>query len=120
MEEKRLKCRLWLDIDGKRFFGPGRDQLLKGIEELGSLSNAAKQMGMSYKKAWDMIHDLNSRGSEPFVTFHKGGAKGGRAELTEFGMQFLERYEEILAEVASQHGKWEGRLTVMWEKSPQK
>ncbi|WP_209329725.1 winged helix-turn-helix domain-containing protein [Lunatimonas salinarum] len=114
MEEKRLKCRLWLEIDGKRFFGPGRDQLLKGIEELGSLSSAAKQMGMSYKKAWDMIQDLNSRGPQPFVTFHKGGAKGGSAELTEFGRRFLSRYEVIVSEMSAYKATWENKLISMW------
>ena len=57
---KQLRVRCWIDIDGERFFGPGRAELLELIHETGSISKAAKAMGMSYKKAWAMVDGLNS------------------------------------------------------------
>lgn len=95
MSQKKLKVRCWIEVDDSRFFGPGRAELLELIMLHGSVSKASKAMGMSYKKAWDMVHDLNKRGPEPFVTLQKGGQKGGSAELTDFGKKFLLRYKDL-------------------------
>ena len=92
MKKKELRLRCWIDIDGEKFFGPGPARLLELIEEEGSIAKAAKQMGMSYKKAWDIIDDLNSRGQKPYVTSRKGGKKGGGAELTETGKKVVSEY----------------------------
>ncbi|WP_437395263.1 winged helix-turn-helix domain-containing protein [Flagellimonas lutimaris] len=89
---KELKLRCWIDIDGKKFFGPGRAQLLSMIDKNGSLSKAAKEMGMSYRKAWSMVEDMNQRGQQPYVELHKGGTKGGGAELTETGKKVLSTF----------------------------
>lgn len=100
---KELKIRCWIDIDGKKFFGPGRAQLLMMIDKNGSLSKAAKEMGMSYRKAWSMVEDMNLRGQQPYVELHKGGTKGGGAELTETGKKvlstFLKMNDKITATV---------------------
>lgn len=95
MTKKKLKVRCWIELDDSRFFGPGRAELLELIVVHGSISKASKAMGMSYKKAWDMVNDLNSRGPEPFVNLQKGGKKGGFALLTEFGSKFLKHYNEL-------------------------
>lgn len=94
MREIRYRC--WIDIDGEKFFGPGPAQLLSLIDEKGSIAKAAKQMGMSYKKAWDMVQKLNTKGSSPFVIPQKGGKKGGGAELTDSGKAIIEKYNELL------------------------
>ncbi|MBL3657669.1 winged helix-turn-helix domain-containing protein [Fulvivirga sediminis] len=93
MKEIRFRC--WINVDEEKFFGPGPLQLLQLIEELGSLSKAAKTMGMSYKKAWDIVNTLNSKASEPIVLSQKGGAKGGGAEITEKGRQIMKSYSEL-------------------------
>ncbi|RPA67526.1 LysR family transcriptional regulator [Cyclobacteriaceae bacterium YHN15] len=95
MSQKKLKVRCWIELDDSRFFGPGRAELLELIVLHGSVSKASKAMGMSYKKAWDMVNDLNSRGPQPFVILQKGGQKGGSAVLTEFGKRFLLRYKDL-------------------------
>jgi molybdate transport system regulatory protein len=64
----RVTGSLWIECEGERFFGPGRVELLERIEETGSINKAAKEMGMSYKKAWELIayhHQLRQR----FVDF---------------------------------------------------
>jgi molybdate transport system regulatory protein len=70
---KQLKFRCWIDIDGERFFGPGRAELLQLIDETGSISKAAKAMGMSYKKAWAMVDGLNEHGRKPYVISRGSG-----------------------------------------------
>lgn len=92
---KQLRVRCWIDIDGERFFGPGRAELLQLIIETGSISQAAKAMGMSYKKAWAMIEGLNAQAKEPYVIAHKGGQKGGGTEVTARGKAMLSAYEKL-------------------------
>ncbi|MBO0329698.1 winged helix-turn-helix domain-containing protein [[Muricauda] lutisoli] len=104
--KKELRTRCWIDIDGKKFFGPGRAQLLLMIEKNGSLSKAAKEMGMSYRKAWAMVEDMNQRGQKPYVELHKGGTKGGGAELTETGKKVLSTFQKMndnINETLEQH-----------------
>tara|TARA_Y100001949_G_C15917040_1_gene299494 strand:- start:247 stop:582 length:336 start_codon:yes stop_codon:yes gene_type:complete len=99
MKELRFRC--WVDDDGEKFFGPGPAQLLAYIDEEGSLAKAAKRMNMSYKKAWDLVSTLNSRGSEPYVISQKGGQKGGGAELTSKGKEVLTAYQSLVNQIAS-------------------
>ncbi|RUA18206.1 MAG: ModE family transcriptional regulator [Flavobacteriia bacterium] len=94
--DKELRLRCWIDINGEKFFGPGRAQLLNHIDQQGSISKAAKAMGMSYKKAWSMVDDMNQKGQNPYVTLHKGGNKGGGAELTETGKTILTAFNELM------------------------
>lgn len=104
--KKELRTRCWIDIDGKKFFGPGRAQLLLMIEKNGSLSKAAKEMGMSYRKAWTMVEDMNQRGQKPYVELHKGGTKGGGAELTTTGKKVLSTFQKMndkINETLEQH-----------------
>ncbi len=95
MKNKEIRLRCWIDIDGEKFFGPGPAQLLELIEKEGSIAKAAKGMGMSYKKAWDIVDDLNTRGQKPFVISRKGGEKGGGAELTETGKKVMLKYHSL-------------------------
>jgi molybdate transport system regulatory protein len=69
------------------------------IDKNGSLSKAAKEMGMSYRKAWSMVEDMNKRGQQPYVELHKGGTKGGGAELTETGLKVLSTFTKMNAKI---------------------
>lgn len=86
---------LWIECNGERFFGPGRVELLERIEETGSINKAAKQMGMSYKKAWEMINALNSQTAKPFVITQTGGEKGGGSVITTEAKQFIAYHQEL-------------------------
>lgn len=96
MKKKEIRIRCWIDIDGVRFFGPGRAELLSLIDQSGSIVKAAKSMGMSYKKAWDMVDEMNTRGKKPFVVARKGGDKGGGSELTDTARRMLSRYNKLM------------------------
>ena len=110
---KELRFRLWVDINGQRFFGPGRAELLQLIDDTGSISKAAKRMGMSYKKAWAMVDELNDRAYTPYVTTQKGGKKGGGAELTKAGKDMVKAYQRVLSKVSSVLDKHDSLLDLV-------
>lgn len=89
----RLRLRLILG-DGSAF-GPGKADLLALIGETGSISAAGRAMGMSYKKAWHLVDDMNRSFREPLVEAAKGGKAGGGARLTAEGEAALARYREM-------------------------
>jgi molybdate transport system regulatory protein len=80
--------------------GPGKAALLQSIHDTGSISAAARSMGMTYKRAWLLLDSINQAFDEPVVTAAPGGAGGGGAVLTAFGAEMLERYQRIAAKAA--------------------
>ncbi|TDB63432.1 winged helix-turn-helix domain-containing protein [Arundinibacter roseus] len=95
--ETTLELRLtyWVYLNGIRFFGPGRAELLAHIQETGSISGAAKAMEMSYKKAWRMVEEMNLEGKSPYVVAKKGGKEGGGTALTERGKAVVAAYNRL-------------------------
>lgn len=89
------KLRIRLVFDGGFAFGPGKADLLAGVAETGSISAAGRGMGMSYKKAWQLVDDMNRAFREPLVDAAKGGASGGGAALTAMGRRVLDLYRRI-------------------------
>ena len=75
--------------------GPGKADLLRAVAETGSISAAAREMRMSYRRAWLLVHTMNSCFAEPLVDAVKGGPTGGGAELTAIGEEVLAIYDEI-------------------------
>ena len=75
--------------------GPGKVALLELIAELGSISQAGKAMGMSYRTAWQLVTSMNEDFVEPLVASSKGGARGGGAQLTALGVKVLRRYRAM-------------------------
>ncbi|MBV8388999.1 MAG: LysR family transcriptional regulator [Mucilaginibacter sp.] len=96
-QELKIKVngKLWLESEGDRFFGPGPLELLEKIEETGSISNAAKAMNMSYKKAWELINHLNAQTNSPVVVPQAGGEKGGGSTLTAEGLELIKYYKAL-------------------------
>ena len=77
--------------------GPGKAQLLALIHQTGSITQAARAMGMSYMRAWTLIQTMNACFKKPLVITSKGGKKGGGgAQLTETGREALVLYEEMI------------------------
>ena len=99
MKRKEIRVRCWVDVDGERFFGPGPAELLRLIDATGSISQAARAMGMSYRKAWDIVDNVNTRGRKAFVIAHKGGQRGGGAQLTDNGRKALAAYEKLARKI---------------------
>ena len=87
--------RLRLIFDGGRALGPGKADMLEGIAKLGSIAAAGRALSMSYKRAWQLVDDLNKSFATPLVRASKGGGHGGGAELTAEGKQVLKLYRDI-------------------------
>jgi molybdate transport system regulatory protein len=87
--------RFRLLLDNEHAIGPGKTDLLEAIAATGSISAAARRMGMSYKRAWQLVDELNASFALPLVSTSKGGERGGGAELTETGKAVLEAYRAI-------------------------
>jgi molybdate transport system regulatory protein len=86
---------LWIEGDGQRFFGPGPVELLELIEKTGSISKAAKGMGMSYKKAWEIVSRINGMSAEPFVVTSIGGEDGGGSTISPEAKEMIAWYGEL-------------------------
>lgn len=82
------------------FIGPGKADILQGIAETGSISAAGRRMGMSYKRAWQLVETLNGYFKTPLVTAATGGKAGGGASLTRLGEEVLRRYRTMEAATA--------------------
>ncbi len=72
--------------------GPGKTDLLEAIARTRSLTSAAKELGMSYRRAWLLVDTMNQCFREPVVRTTSGGARGGSTELTETGREVVKRY----------------------------
>lgn len=90
---KEIKFKIWIEEEEEKFYGPGPNQLLKEIQNEGSLSKAAGKMNLSYKKAWEMVQRLNHHSEKPLVILKKGGQHGGGAEVTPHALKIIEDYD---------------------------
>lgn len=98
MSEKltfKLDGRIWLKTGDEKVLGHGRVELLERIRDSGSIRQAALQMKMSYKQAWDMVNHLNSHFSAPLVISQRGGQGGGKAVLTEQGARVVNYFHQL-------------------------
>jgi len=90
----RIRYRLWIEKDGRPVLGKGGAELLRAIKEEGSLSAAARKLGMSYVFAWEYVHRIQTTLGSPVVEARRGGRQGGSTTLTETGEKLLRLYEE--------------------------
>jgi molybdate transport system regulatory protein len=84
-----------IDIDPEGRIGPGKIRLLETIESCGSISAAGRAMDMSYKRAWDLVDEINRICGRAAVERQAGGKNGGGAILTPFGISLIARYRKI-------------------------
>ncbi|WP_375259429.1 winged helix-turn-helix domain-containing protein [Citreimonas sp.] len=94
----RLRIRIVFGDD--EMIGPGKADLLEGIDRCGSIAAAGREMGMSYKRAWELIGTLNGMFRAPLVESTRGGPGGGGAVLTELGREVLAQYRAFEADAA--------------------
>ncbi len=109
LNEVKPVFRMWLVYRGKNVLGKGGADLLKAIEETGSLSAAAKSLGMSYRYAWSYIAKIEERMGEPVVFSTRGGRGGGGGmRLTELGrglLRLYRRFENLLEKAMEQEAR---------------
>jgi molybdate transport system regulatory protein len=95
----RLTIRI--DFDNGQQIGHGKIRLLELIAAHGSISHAAREMGMSYRRAWLLVDELNKAFCEPLALTQTGGSKGGGADLTKLGKAVVAHYRKIETETTS-------------------
>lgn len=105
-EKPQVQCRVRVTRGVDIALGPGKMQLLAAIGAAGSISGGAREMGMSYRRAWLLVETMNSCFQTPLVETATGGRAGGGAQLTGDGRRVLEGYQAMLRDVdqvAQQH-----------------
>jgi molybdate transport system regulatory protein len=94
----KVAYKVWLDNDGKAF-GEGPYQLLKRIEETGSLHQAAMEMKMSYRKAWLTMHAIERKLGFALLDRQVGGVSGGGSQITDGARELMKNYESFRSDV---------------------
>jgi len=93
--------RFRIDFAKNAYVGPGKIDLLEAIRDCGSLSQAARNIGMSYRRAWLLIHSLKESFREPVTKASTGGKGGGGVQVTEFGEALINSYRELEQDIAT-------------------
>jgi len=96
-----LKLKAQLLCGDELAIGPGKADLLDAIAATGSISAAGRQLGLSYRRSWQMVDVMNRSWREPLVLTLHGGARGGGATLTAFGATVMARYRQLEAVLAA-------------------
>src|SRR5580704_5589623 len=94
-----LTVRFRVDFANRCSVGIGKIELLEGIARTGSLSQAARELHMSYRRAWLLLEDMNLSFDQPVARASVGGRGGGGAVLTPFGERLVGRYRKLESEV---------------------
>jgi len=90
----RIRLGVYLEENGPKL-GRGKIELLKAVRDRGSISAAARSMGMAYRHAWCLLDELNRSFSDPVITSTMGGPRGGGARITAWGEELVERFEAM-------------------------
>lgn len=116
----RKACQLRLRFlkDGAIALGPGKIELLEAVGEQGSISEAARHLGMSYRRAWQLIDTMNRCFPAPLVETSKGGDKGGGAVLSAAGLRVLALYRGIEAKMRGAAGAEIAEILRLLEAGP--
>lgn len=96
-----LKVRIRIDFDTVHAVGPGKIALLERMRDCGSLSQAARELDMSYRRAWQLLDSLNTSFTRPVIVTSVGGKGGGGSEITQLGLEIIETYRTLEDEITA-------------------
>src|SRR6476660_364732 len=91
----KVGVRVWVEREGQAVLGEGRAELLAAIDSEHSITKAAKTAGMSYRRAWNLIQEVNEAAGETLVEAAVGGRQGGGARLTPHGRLAIDVYQKV-------------------------
>jgi molybdate transport system regulatory protein len=111
----RVQFRLRVSRAGDIAVGPGKVDLLEAIEAAGSITGAARSLGMSYRRAWLLVDTMNRCFRAPLVEAEAGGKRGGGAQLTRLGAEVIRRYRRVERD-AARAGAADIRALTRWVK----
>lgn len=89
------KQKVWIEKGGRMVMGEGRANLLRAVEQEGSINRGAKKIGLSFRRAWAMIHTMEERTGRKIVSTVIGGPEGGGSSITPYGKELLRQYEKL-------------------------
>jgi molybdate transport system regulatory protein len=98
----QVRSKIWLEAAGRPVLGEGRQALLQAIETSGSISNAARLLEITYRKAWGQIKFMEEQLGLPLVLKLTGGVGGGGARLTPEARELLVKYDRLIAGIQEQ------------------
>lgn len=110
---------LRLVADKDVVLGPGKADLLEAIERTGSIASASRELGMSYKKGWQLIDTMNRHLPTPVIETRSGGNQRGGACLTPLGQEILRRYRALQQCLSPQHCREAHELLALVEAAPE-
>jgi molybdate transport system regulatory protein len=91
----KIKSKIWLETENGVLLSEGRVQLLKMIDQTGSLNKASKSLNISYQKAWRLVDESNKTSKLPLIETTIGGNNGGGSKLTPYGRNLVESFDKI-------------------------
>jgi molybdate transport system regulatory protein len=100
----RPRLKLWVEHRGKTVLGDFRVDLLRAIGETGSLAEAAQRLGLSYRRAWGKVRDMERNLGAPLVLSEKGGRTGGGSRLTPQAERLVAQYARFRARMETDLG----------------
>ncbi|CAG0993790.1 Molybdenum-pterin-binding protein MopA [Flavobacteriales bacterium] len=95
MSSFTVKSRIWIESSKGIYLGYGKIALLEKISETGSINSAAKELGLSYKKAWKLIESMNAQSTSPLVKTETGGKGGGGTVVTKAGLKAIKAFNKL-------------------------
>ncbi len=98
----QVRSKVWVEASGRPVLGPGRRELLRAVDEQGSISAAARLLDMSYRKAWGQIKAMEADFGLRLVSLQTGGSGGGGAQLTPEARNLLAKYDLLTAGLEEQ------------------
>ena len=93
--KRKVSCQVRIMVGQGQGMGPGKAAMLRAIRETRSINAAGRRFGMSYRRAWLLVEEMNALFQGPLVTARRGGAGGGGAEVTTLGEKVLATYESL-------------------------
>ncbi len=99
MKNIRIRSKVWLECEGHAFFGDGRLHLLDAVHKTGSINGAAKELGISYRKAWSQLQDMEEHSPFPLLERRVGGCGGGQSQLTDKALILLDKFRLLCEEI---------------------
>ena len=101
MNEFSVRSKVWLEYNGQPFLGDGRYRLLCAVKQSGSINAAARELGMSYRKAWSQLQAMEEHAPCPLLERRIGGKNGGATQLTAPALELLKGYRQLREQVNS-------------------
>jgi len=118
MENFTPRQKLWLEADGKLVMSDYRVRLLELIAESGSLAHAASEMGLSYRRAWGKVKEIEANLGIPLVQSEVGGAGGGHTALSDEGHAFVKAYRRFQENMAVELSRVFHEELASWRAAP--